>query len=151
MKIEHILLTTDLSPESLRILGRIGDLARTMGARVTLLNIVHDMMVVPHAESVSPTMGVSEMQDLLQTSRVALEDAKAALGSGVEVQVDARVGATIASSVASYAADNDVDLIALSTHGRTGFRHLVLGSVAEAIMRHSHCPVLCFPPDEAKG
>jgi nucleotide-binding universal stress UspA family protein len=150
MKIEHILLTTDLSPESLRILGRIGDLARTMGARVTLLNVVHDMMVVPHAESVSPTMGVAEMQDMLQTARVALEDAKAGLGPGVEVQVDARVGTTIASSVANYAADNDVDLIALSTHGRTGFRHLVLGSVAEAIMRHSHCPVLCFPPDEAK-
>ena len=150
MKIGHILLTTDLSPESLRILGRIGNLARQMGARVTLLNVVHDMMVVPHAESVSPTMGVSEMQNLIQASRVALEDAKTGLGPGVEVQVDTLAGATIASTVANYAAENDVDLIALSTHGRTGFRHLVLGSVAEAIMRHSHCPVLCFPPDEAK-
>ena len=150
MKIEHILLTTDLSPESLRILGRIGNLARTMGARVTLLNVVHDMMVVPHAESVSPTMSVSEMQNLLQAARIALEEAKSALGPGVEVQVDALPGATIAATVSGYAADHDVDLIALSTHGRTGFRHLVLGSVAEAITRHSHCPVLCFPPDEAK-
>jgi nucleotide-binding universal stress UspA family protein len=37
----------------------------------------------------------------------------------------------------------------LSTHGRTGFRRLVLGSMAESILRHSHVPVLAIPPSEA--
>jgi nucleotide-binding universal stress UspA family protein len=47
--------------------------------------------------------------------------------------------------VVDYAQQNDVDLIAMSTHGRTGFRHLALGSVAEAIIRHATVPVITFP------
>ena len=56
--------------------------------------------------------------------------------------------AVVAEAVTQYADTHDVDLIALTTHGRTGIRHLVLGSVAESILRHSHVPVLCFPPSK---
>ncbi|MBC8404794.1 MAG: universal stress protein [Planctomycetes bacterium] len=57
-------------------------------------------------------------------------------------------GSNIGETVAEYANENDVDLITMSTHGRTGFRRLVLGSVAESILHYAHVPVLCFPQPE---
>lgn len=43
------------------------------------------------------------------------------------------------------AANEDVDLIVISTHGRTGLGHVLLGSVAEHVVRYAHCPVLVIP------
>ncbi|MCA9721025.1 MAG: universal stress protein, partial [Gemmatimonadetes bacterium] len=51
-------------------------------------------------------------------------------------------------AIAEYARTHEVDLIAMSSHGRTGFRHLVLGSVSEAVIRHADRPVLVFPRGE---
>jgi len=41
-----------------------------------------------------------------------------------------------------------IDLLVLTTHGRTGLRHMLMGSVAEKIVRHTHCPVLVVRPEE---
>ena len=43
------------------------------------------------------------------------------------------------------AANEDVDLIVISTHGRTGLGHILIGSVAEHVVRYAHCPVLVIP------
>jgi universal stress protein A len=45
-------------------------------------------------------------------------------------------------SIVAYALDRHVDLIVIATHGRTGLSHVLLGSVAERIVRESPCPVL---------
>src|SRR6266540_3210371 len=47
--------------------------------------------------------------------------------------------------ICEHARDSDMDLIVTSTHGSTGFTHLLLGSVAEYVVRHAHCPVLVVP------
>jgi nucleotide-binding universal stress UspA family protein len=47
-----------------------------------------------------------------------------------------------ARTIAEYAAERGVDLIVMGTHGRTGFAHLLLGSVAERLVRTAPCPVL---------
>jgi len=44
-----------------------------------------------------------------------------------------------------HAANEDVDLIVISTHGRTGFEHVLIGSVAQHVVRQAHCPVLVIP------
>jgi nucleotide-binding universal stress UspA family protein len=46
------------------------------------------------------------------------------------------------STIVGYAADNDIDLIVMGTHGRGGFAHLMMGSVAERVVRLAPCPVL---------
>jgi nucleotide-binding universal stress UspA family protein len=43
------------------------------------------------------------------------------------------------------AANEDVDLIVISTHGRTGIGHILIGSIAEHVVRQAHCPVLVIP------
>jgi nucleotide-binding universal stress UspA family protein len=47
-----------------------------------------------------------------------------------------------ADTIVDYAADNGIDLIVMGTHGRTGMAHLLLGSVAERVVRTAHCAVL---------
>ena len=44
--------------------------------------------------------------------------------------------------IVKYSKDNQIDLIAIGTHGRTGLSHVVMGSVAENVVRHATCPVL---------
>lgn len=56
-------------------------------------------------------------------------------------------GGTLEDELTKAITDNEVDLIVLGTHGRTGIRRLVLGSVAEAICRIATCPVLTVGPD----
>ena len=51
---------------------------------------------------------------------------------------------TATSAIVQYAAENNVDLIVMSTHGRTGFSRLIMGSVAEAVVRKADCPVLAL-------
>jgi nucleotide-binding universal stress UspA family protein len=53
--------------------------------------------------------------------------------------------------MAEYAAERGNDLIVMGTHGRTGFAHLLLGSVAERLVRTAPCPVLTVRHPEAKG
>jgi nucleotide-binding universal stress UspA family protein len=48
------------------------------------------------------------------------------------------------SEICKYAAINFCDLIVMGTHGRTGLKHLVMGSTSEQVVRHAPCPVLTF-------
>lgn len=148
MKFSHILLTTDLSDESLRAFAPAADLARESGAKLTLLHVVQDVQVAPHGAPLAPPVSAPDVGNLVDAARQRLNDQKALLGSGVEVDCEVSASPDIAERVASFAQERDCDLIALSTHGRSGFQRLVLGSVAEAILRHAHVPVLCFPRPE---
>lgn len=145
MNLRHILLTTDLSDESMHPCQPVADFARATGARLTLLNVVEDVRVAPHGAPLAPPIAPFDTEKQKEQAREALEALREKLGTDLEVSVDVVADQKIAQAVATYADEHDVDLIALSTHGRTGFRHLALGSVAEAILRHAKVPVLSFP------
>ncbi|MBN1188324.1 MAG: universal stress protein [Dehalococcoidales bacterium] len=53
-------------------------------------------------------------------------------------------------TIVKYAADNDIDLVALATHGRTGPGRVILGSVADHVIRHARVPILLIRPVEMK-
>jgi universal stress protein A len=59
-------------------------------------------------------------------------------------------GPDAARAIVSYARDHGIDLIVVGTHGRTGFSHALLGSVAERVVRTAPCPVLTVPSRERK-
>ena len=145
MNIRHILLTTDLSPESVHPCQPVGDLARKFGAHITLLYVIEELRIVAHESGLAPPITPMYSEDQEKHAQLALEEQRAFLGSDVEVATRVIRSNDVASAVAEFASENDVDLICLSTHGRTGFRHLVLGSVAESIIRHSKVPTLSFP------
>ena len=148
MKLEHVLLTTDLSEEAMRPFGPVVELAKSMNARVTVLNVVQDIPVAPHGAPLAPPVSAPHMEREIDAARGALHDQCAGTFDGVDLHMEVIGHSSPAKAIAEYADRNGVDLIALSTHGRTGFRHLAFGSVAEAVLRHSHVPVLSFPRAE---
>ena len=145
MQPKHILLTTDLSPESLHPCKAVAEFACTVGARITLLHVVQELRMVPHAAPMAPPIAPLDVAADVKHAELALADQKLVLGEGVEVETAVVTGDKIHQAVVQYARSHAVDLIALSTHGRTGFRHFALGSIAESVLRHSDIPVLCFP------
>ena len=66
--------------------------------------------------------------------------------SGVPVVSSVKMGSA-AHEIASYATKNDIDLIILATNGETGLARMLIGSVAEKVVRLAPCPVLTVPPD----
>lgn len=144
MKIRHILILSDLSAESLRPVAPVTELARSLEARITLLSVVEDVRIAPHGAPLAPKMSAPDVEKDVEHARLELEEQRASL-EGVDVTVEVARGESVPETVARFAEKHDVDLIALSTHGRTGFRHLALGSVAESVIRHATVPVLTFP------
>ncbi len=144
MKLKHILVTTDLSAESLRPLQPIATLAKDTGAKLTLLNVVEDLQIAPHGAPLAPPISSPELGKDIQHAKNQLEEQRAAIGSDVDVHTEVISATDIAAAVVEYAATHDVDLIAISTHGRKGFRRFALGSVAERVLRESAVPVLSF-------
>lgn len=60
---------------------------------------------------------------------------------GIQAEVVLKMGSDPAEKIIDYATTHNVDMILMSTHGRTGLAHLVYGSVAEVVLRRAPCPV----------
>ncbi len=118
-------------------------LATDLGAEVHLLNVVPD----PAVFTVDPTALPPEAMHDMVIERVA--EAEAALeklpesgwSNGKPVRRATRQGVA-KDEIVAYAKENDIDLIVVGTHGRSGFRRLMLGSIAEGVLRLAECPVL---------
>lgn len=144
MQLEHILLTTDLSPESLRPFQPIKELAQQVGAHLTLLSVVVDLRIAPHGAPFAPAISSPDLAQEVRHATLVLDEQRAALGDEVEVRTEVVAGTDVAQAICAWAVKHDVDLIAISTHGRKGLRHLALGSVAEQVIRKSEIPVVSF-------
>ena len=140
----HILIPTDFSDASHLAIDAGGVLAAQLGAKVTLVH-VHD----PDALHPPATIGWSAKQqddlDAEITDAVAkgLDDLRAArLKTLEDVETVILHDPSASQAICKYAEKIGADLIVLATHGRTGLKHLLIGSVAERVVRHSHVPVL---------
>lgn len=145
MEAKKILLTTDLSEESLRTFAPMSKFAQSQGAKVTLLYVVEDVPVVAHGAPLAPPMHAPSIPALIADAEKAIAKQAEELADRIVVETAVVCAPKVAEAVANYAGENGFDLIALSSHGRSGFRRLILGSVAEAVLRHAEIPVLVFP------
>jgi nucleotide-binding universal stress UspA family protein len=93
----------------------------------------------------APPLTSPDVGDQLEAARAALAVERELIDPDLDVELVAVAGGDVPEAIAEHAARSGADLIALSTHGRAGFRRLILGSVAEAVLHHAHVPVLCFP------
>lgn len=143
----HILLPTDLSDLSLRPLERAPELFA--GRRVTLLSVVPALAIPAPASPFAPPLEMPDVGQRLEAARQGLSLLRERFPAGAEVACVALADGATGDAVARYAEEHGVDLIVVSTHGRTGLRRLALGSVAESILRHARVPVLAFPEKEA--
>ncbi|HEX9793528.1 MAG TPA: universal stress protein [Planctomycetota bacterium] len=148
MKIRKILLPTDLSGEADRAFGPVGQLAKESGASITLYHVVYDPGVAPHGAPLAPPVQAADLPVLVEQARESIAGKRSGLPEEVPVDVVVESAPDVARAIAQQGSTQGHDLIALSTHGRSGFRRLMLGSVAEAVLRHAHVPVLVFPRAE---
>jgi nucleotide-binding universal stress UspA family protein len=143
---QKIVAPTDFSPASTLALDATVLLARQFGAEVHLLyvydpSLLSPLYVVPGAASLTaPTQEPREFEEGVLRELQRLRDERLQGVPRVELAVKQHTSA--AEGIVSYATESGADLIVLSTHGRTGLSHLLIGSVAERVVRHSPCPVL---------
>lgn len=145
MKISHILVATDLSPEAMSCIPSVAEMARSVGARITLLHVLESLEAIPHGSPLAPPLRDAADPEDVEKARARLEERRAAFGPGIDIQLELLAGGDAAEEITKYASSNNIDLIAVTTHGRTGLRRIALGSVAEAVIRHSRIPVLVLP------
>jgi universal stress protein A len=143
-----ILVPTDFSPASAKAL----EYAQLLGARFNgSLNLLH--VVEDPVATVGPEAYVVDLpalrEQIVHDAERRLAEVAAPL-SGVTVTTEVLVGSP-ARAIAKVAADRGAGLIVMGTHGRGGLAHLLLGSVAERVIRTAHCPVLTVREHSASG
>ncbi|MEO8520127.1 MAG: universal stress protein [Acidobacteriota bacterium] len=142
----QILCPTDLSDLSARPLAYAASLARWYKARLTVLHVVPTFDTLPVRSAsldglVQFVQPVSR-EEILAELRRAVDDAGA---GSIDVSLAAQAG-DASRTIIDQALESPADLLVLGTHGRGGFERLVLGSVAEKVLRKAPCPVLTVPP-----
>jgi nucleotide-binding universal stress UspA family protein len=143
---KHILIPTDLSDHSLLPIVRVPELLA--GRKVTLLTIVPALAIPAPASPFAPPLEMPDVTQRLEAARQGLEALRPRLPESTDVDCLALAESGSGEAIARWAEEHGVDLIVLSTHGRTGLKRLALGSVAESILRHSRVPMLVFPEKE---
>jgi nucleotide-binding universal stress UspA family protein len=144
-QIRRILVPTDFSDASTGALQMAIELAQRFGARITLFH-AHQVPSYVFPEGMMP-VSPPVLQDLEQS--IGLELTRLAAGvesAGVPVDHHQALGVPFAE-VCRYAEEMHADLIVMGTHGRTGLRHVLLGSTAEKVVRKAPCPVLTVRPE----
>jgi len=146
ISIRRILAPTDFSDNSTRAVRYAAELAAKFEAELVLLHVVQDLaLVLPDA--VMPTaVATPNLDDMIAAAKTGIANLVGSLHlSELNPMAEVRVGSP-ATEIVAAAADLKADLLCVSTHGRTGLAHFLLGSVAEKIVRHAPCPVLSVRP-----
>ena len=139
--LKKILVATDFSEPSGVALAYGRDFARSYSAQLHVLHVVDDVMM-----RYSPEVGIAVPQlqkDLEQGARRELDKIITADDRRTLDIVDSvETGLNIADALTRYAKEHAIDLIITGTHGRGAVKHLLMGSVAERVVRTAPCPVL---------
>ena len=148
--ITRILVPVDFSPHAERALCYATTLAHRLGATLALLHVVEDPFVTGAWGGEVYVPDVPELlQDLISGAErqlAALKEPAEALGLTAETAV---ITGSPENAIVKHAKDGGFDLIVMGTHGRTGLSHVVMGSIAERIVRTAPCPVLTLRAVEA--
>jgi nucleotide-binding universal stress UspA family protein len=137
---KRVLIPFDGSPLAEGILPFILQIAGPLDLEVILVRVMQPIM--PLAIEGTRHFMVDDVEARLKEAREYLASVAADLrGRGVRVTTDARHGDPVTELVAA-ARESGADLIAMTTHGRSGFGRLLFGSVAEAVLRQAEIPVL---------
>lgn len=141
---KHILVATDLSERSLPAIDAAATFAKSFGAKLTVIHVYDPSPLVPPAAIPRPErMEESIAHELHDAIVKAIEELRAERLTDLEaVSIEVIRNAAPAKAIIDFADGHGVDLIVVGTHGRTGIAHMLIGSVAERVVRHANCAVL---------
>jgi len=132
--LKHVLVATDFSPASDAALTYGRALARTFGASLRVLHVVDNFFLRP--TPADPHAIVAAKQRTVN-EQLTDEDRK-----HLHAEATIEMSDSPAEAITGYARAKDIDLIVMGTHGRGAVSQLLVGSVAERVVRTAPCPVL---------
>ena len=143
-RLRRILVATDFSEQSRIALRYAIAFAKRFGAKLTLLHVLHTPYYVTNPDTV--TVDYGKLLDSIRGNarRDMNEFVRSTAFHGVPFSTHIEEGHP-GDLIVEQAAKSGADLIVNGTHGRTGLRHVLLGSIAEYVVRHGKCPVLVVP------
>jgi nucleotide-binding universal stress UspA family protein len=139
---KRILVPMDFSPPSDAALEYARNVAARYGASLHLLHVAED----PYRAFYSAEVFVPQIEGLREeilsdTAKRLNDQLRPSDVSELHATAESVIG-TPATSIVEYAGGRDIDLIVMGTHGRGGMAHLLMGSVAERVVRMAPCPVM---------
>lgn len=150
MTIKRILVPVDFSQDSDAALGFAVGIAQQLGASVHLLHVVENELAAGMWSAGAYTAEIPGLQiDVVREAEAHLERMIPTIaGVRYGLEHDVRTG-PVAATIVEFAQDELADLIVMGTRGRTGLAHVLMGSVAEHVVRTAPCPVLTLRADAA--
>ena len=136
--IKKIVVPVDFSPTSESAVSYAAALARRIGAS---LHLIHALEPTGGPFELYERPSTEHLDDVYWNARTRLSalSQKLSLGEGTSKEVRPGLASKV---IVAVVIDLGADLVIMSTHGRTGVSHLLMGSVAEEVMRSARCPVL---------
>jgi len=152
MEIKKLMLATDFSDASSRAAATARELASRLGAELDLVHVFDPSgmyMPAPYYFMAGVDHWIEDhLKACRDRGKASLAQLALELGGRVETHfIEGRPG----HEVVEFARQRAVDMLILGTHGHTGLNRLVLGSIAEYVVRHAACMVLTVKGREEKG
>lgn len=138
--IKRILVPTDFSEISAQAFPYAEDIARQFDAEIHLVHVLEKNPPILLIRSFDMTTE-SAIQKIEDDARNLLNEWKSKFSNDIKVNAVILRGNDF-EEIVDYANNNQIDLIVIATHGRTGLLHTLIGSVAEKVIRYSKIPVL---------
>lgn len=134
----RILMATDFSPDSMRGLPYALDLTKRYDAKLYIAHVVPaDVFVVAGSEQMANSLEREEREAEVKLGNLV----ESAISTGIQCEPLIGTG-DIGLALKEFIVDHRVDLVVAGTVGRTGLSKVLLGSIAEELVRECHCPVL---------
>jgi nucleotide-binding universal stress UspA family protein len=140
--IKRVLAPTDFSAHSEKAVRFACGLAERFGAELHLVNVLSEIIPAGPDPLLMPVMPPQFYQENENRAKETLRSLiQPSWGNPTRLVTAVRWGSPV-EAIVDYAQEQQIDMIVIATHGRTGLSHVLLGSVAERIVREAHCPVL---------
>jgi nucleotide-binding universal stress UspA family protein len=133
---KRLLVPVDFSTAAAPLIAFARQLARDLDAAITVLHVIEPFHVDWRMDTTAfqrqqRLEATKSLRQLMKREFKDVNEARAALRSGYPVE-----------EITEFARRSRTDMIVIATHGRTGMKRVLLGSVAERVVRHAHCPVV---------
>ncbi len=143
-----ILVPVDGSGWSQRAIPHAIDIARSNGSELILLHVFQ-----PPASEYGDQLTLASQDEQIDQVRAQMKQYLTGLagelrGEDVPVSIQMLEGPGVASLIGDYIKSQNIDLVVMSTHGRTGLAKLFMGSIANEVMQNANVPVLLVRPDK---
>lgn len=147
LKVERVLVPVDFSPFSEKALHQAVEIAEARRARITLLHVSEPLFAPDPVLGIAPPVPAAEWSLIIRRLRDIAQEWVGPAAEKFEYQC---VSGAVAARIVEVAGEGPFDLIVMGTHGRTGVRRWVLGSVAEKVVSDAPCPVVTVCPESGK-